>query len=121
MSRSDFMRRTERAFWVVATGAWTVGALGCGSAPIERAPQEHEVAFAPAAGPAATSTDAAPSDADPCATPATGCPCDVEGQSSDCGIVREPFGDYVRCTPTYRTCISGAWTDCVGDHVVGPR
>ena len=116
MSRFDFMRRTR---WVLL--ALGVSALGCGPAPVQLAPYEHEVAFSTDAGSPTESPDAAPADADPCATRSTGCSCDVEGATAECGIVREKIGDYVRCTPAYRACVDGAWGPCVGDRVVGPR
>ena len=116
MSCFDFMRRTSGVLLALAVSPW-----GCGPAPIQLAPYEREVAFSTDAGSPPESPDAESPDADPCATPTTGCSCDVEGATAECGIVREKIGDYVRCTPAYRTCVDGAWGPCVGDRVVGSR
>lgn len=54
-----------------------------------------------------------------CLVIATGCACDVENERVDCGTTHEQIGDYVRCSPMYRTCFNGAWGDCEGDRVIG--
>jgi hypothetical protein len=91
----------------------------CGAAPTELPPVEREGTAVATESPRADA--AGTSIADPCANHATGCPCDVEGRAIECGIVRQQFGDYLRCTPGYRTCQNGAWGDCTTDRVVGPH
>jgi hypothetical protein len=91
--------------------------LACGSAPTELPPVERDGVVASAGS--SEGTHAPPGD--PCAEHATGCPCDVEGEAVECGIVRQQFGDYVRCTPGFRPCHDGAWGECATDRVVGPR
>jgi hypothetical protein len=92
--------------------------LACGSAPTQLPPVERDGVIVSAGS---TEGNRAGSAADPCAEHATGCPCDVEGDAVECGIVRQQFGDYVRCTPGFRICHGGAWGECATDRVVGPR
>jgi hypothetical protein len=54
---------------------------------------------------------------DPCATPNEGCACDIEGETLDCGRIREQFDDYVTCQMGTRTCTDGAWSACTGDRI----
>ena len=93
----------------------------CGSAPIELPPTEREgvVSSTDSRAGAGAGSDSSP--ADPCAEHATGCPCAVEGDAVECGIVRQQFGDYVRCTFGFRLCHDGTWGECATDRVVGPR
>jgi hypothetical protein len=69
----------------------------------------------------AIGADATQPDAGRCAAPATGCPCEVEGEYVVCAVVHDRIGDYVRCSPAFRTCTGGVWGECVGDRVVGGR
>ena len=55
---------------------------------------------------------------DHCATPQTGCACEDDGQAVSCGHTTQTFDDYVTCSMGKRTCIDGAWGECVGDRVV---
>ena len=56
------------------------------------------------------------------ATVSTGCSCDTPGQQLACGQVHRSDGDYISCSPGYRTCsAAGAWGDCVGDQVGDPH
>jgi hypothetical protein len=92
--------------------------VACGPGPTELPPGERDGILAASDSP--EGADAGQSiGADPCAHHATGCPCDQEGEAVECGILRQQFGDYVRCTPGYRTCQNGAWSDCTTDRVVG--
>ena len=92
----------------------------CGSAPTELPPVEREGIVSATDSPEGADAGSDPG-ADPCAHQATGCRCDVEGQAVECGIVRQQFGDYVRCTPGFRMCQNGAWGECATDRVVGPH
>ena len=106
------MKRTS--YWLASM--FLLGA--CGSAPTELPPVEREgVATAPASPEGAGAGAGADRRAagDPCAHQATGCPCGVEGEAVECGIVRQQFGDYVRCTPGFRLCHDGAWGRCAAD------
>src|SRR5436853_7929638 len=84
--------------------------LGCASAPDRDLPYESDLVFSDAArqrddqAAPRVDVDAAASDADRCSTIATGCSCPSENEQVACGTVHEQFGDYVRCTPSYRTC-----------------
>jgi hypothetical protein len=102
-------------------GSLSLVLVACGAAPTELPPVDREGIVA--AGDSTEGADAGveSADADPCARHATGCPCDQEGQTVECGIVHQQFGDYVRCTPGYRACQNGAWSDCTTDRVVGPN
>ncbi len=91
----------------------------CGPAPTQLAPYEHEAVFVSDAAPPPDAGADPGADADPCAAQATGCPCDVEDQTIECGLVHQQFGDYIRCSPAYRTCKNGAWGACASDRVVG--
>jgi hypothetical protein len=97
----------------------------CASAPDRLAPYESDlVAVSDPDGSTrrdAIATDQGHADAGRCSAPASGCPCDVEGKRIECGTLRERFGDYVRCTPAYRSCAGGVWSDCAGDRIVGGR
>jgi hypothetical protein len=54
---------------------------------------------------------------DRCAIPAEGCACGTEGESKECGEVRERFDSYVACSMGTRTCQNGAWGACRGKNV----
>lgn len=57
---------------------------------------------------------------DRCSVPDEGCPCAEaeEGDTLDCGSVRDQSGAYVTCEMGTRTCSAGVWTACAGDRVV---
>jgi hypothetical protein len=55
-------------------------------------------------------------------SPTTGCACDTPGQQLACGQVHRVDGDYISCSPGYRTCSAdGEWGDCLGDRVGDPH
>jgi hypothetical protein len=97
--------------------------VACASAPDRLAPYVSDPIDLgePDGGAGAIGADAAQPDGDRCAAPSTGCPCEIEGEYVVCGVVHDRIGDYVRCSPAFRTCRGGVWGDCVGDRVVGGR
>jgi hypothetical protein len=118
MGRIEKKGRTL-SFWLIAS-ATLVGA--CASAPGHEAPYEREVigdGAAPAVQPVVRTPAPAAQDGGWCLIIATGCACDNENERVNCGTVHEQFGDYIRCSPAYRTCKDGIWGDCVGDRVAG--
>ena len=110
-----------RRFLFVACAA-CVGA--CASAPAHEAPYAADYISTDGAPPmvdpvAPRSSADAGQEAGSCVFVATGCPCDVDSERVYCGTVHEQFGDYIRCSPAYRTCANGAWSECEGDRVLG--
>lgn len=61
---------------------------------------------------------------DPCSRPKEGCPCLEEGETVDCGAVKEQRGDYLICSRGARQCTDGVWGECVAEsltNVLTPR
>ena len=118
MGRIEKKGRTL-SLWLVSS-AVLVGA--CASAPGHEAPYEREVIVSrDGAAPTVAPVVRTPTGQDGgwCVIIATGCACDNESERVNCGTVHEQFGDYIRCSPAYRTCKDGVWSDCVGDRIAG--
>lgn len=62
----------------------------------------------------------------PDAGPATaceqeGCACDAEGETQECGSVKEKVGGYTWCALGVRTCVRGKWSACSIERVAQRR
>jgi len=108
---------SRRAWETVVLFAVALAAAGCGGSPAGVAPYSGDqiIPDTPEIERGVVSDDGGACGA----VPATGCPCDVEEETIECGQVHQQFGDYIRCSPAFRTCRSGTWGRCSSDRVVG--
>ena len=53
-----------------------------------------------------------------CAAANEGCPCADPDAIAECQIKRIS-GDYVTCSPGFRVCANGKWSECIGDGIAG--
>lgn len=49
---------------------------------------------------------------DPCLQPNEGCECENEGETAECGSVKEQRGEYLICSKGLRLCDKGEWSAC---------
>src|SRR4051812_41182771 len=92
--------------------AASMAVASCASAPDAAAPYLTDQLSSPQETWITTSeeADAGSSDAG-CTKAREGCPCPVENEAIECGTLHETFGDYVRCSPMFRTCKDGFWSE----------
>jgi len=109
--------REQRASLIGRSQPWLAAALllvaaaGCG--------KDHKRPQAAGGGSVATSSDkpiSSPGQLEYGPKPSD--PCLSEGEVRECGRVYQTDGDYVTCSVGYQTCTTGAWGECIGDHLV---
>jgi hypothetical protein len=132
----NWAQMIERGCSATSTLGWALVLLlaSCGSSSGPRPPYERDFLLSPQdAGSyrsngdngfrdskdAGSDGDVGNEGAGRCDAPNAGCPCPLDQETVTCGIVREQYGDYLRCSEAFRKCNEGVWGECFSDRILG--